>query len=103
LVRQKYPIIQNIATYRPTARQRLDKNIPATNVHATIEGYPLVGNGVVNTVFSMGSVPRLCNESLSVVREIRLENWNWEFISLKRIVVEEPESFICKRIQKVVQ
>jgi hypothetical protein len=64
----------NVVTYLPTTRQRLEENIPATNVHATIKGYLLLGNGAVNTAFSMGSVPRLCNEILFVAREIRLEN-----------------------------
>jgi hypothetical protein len=36
-------------------------------VHATIE-YPFLGNGTVNTVFSMGCVPRLYNDSLFVTR-----------------------------------
>jgi hypothetical protein len=64
----------NVVTYQPTARQWIGKNIPATNVHVTVEGYLLLGNGAVNTVFYMGSVPRLYNEILFVAREIRLEN-----------------------------
>jgi hypothetical protein len=52
------------------ARQRHGKHIPATNMHATIRGYPLLGNGAVNTVFSMGSDPRLYNKSLFLAREI---------------------------------
>jgi hypothetical protein len=40
------------------ARQRLGKHIPITNVHATIEGYKLLGNGAVNIIFSVKSVPR---------------------------------------------
>jgi hypothetical protein len=43
----------NIVTCIPIARQRLGKHIPATNVHSKI-GCPLLGNGVVNTVFSLG-------------------------------------------------
>jgi hypothetical protein len=39
----------------------------------------------------MGSDPKLYKESLFVAGEIRLENWNWEFRSCKRFVVEEPE------------
>jgi hypothetical protein len=35
-------------TCTPITRQRLSKHIPATHSHATI-GYPLVGNGPVNT------------------------------------------------------
>jgi hypothetical protein len=48
----------------PIAKQRLGKHIPATNVHATIEGYLSLRNGAVNTVFSITSDPRLYNESL---------------------------------------
>jgi hypothetical protein len=72
-------------TYRPTARQQLDKNILATNAHATTEGYPLLVNRAVKMVFSMGSVPRLYNESLFVAIKIRSVNWNWEFRSCRSI------------------
>jgi hypothetical protein len=48
----------------PIARQRLGKHIPEVTL-STIEGYPLLGNGQINThscqektVFSMESVPR---------------------------------------------
>jgi hypothetical protein len=41
----------------PIPRQWLDKHISSTNVNAKIKGYPLLGNGAVNTVFSVGSVP----------------------------------------------
>jgi hypothetical protein len=51
----------NIVTCIPIARQRVDKHIPATCVHATEEGLPLLGNGAVNmhswqqkTMFSVG-------------------------------------------------
>jgi hypothetical protein len=37
-------------------RQHFGKHIPVTHVHATTEGHPLLGNGAVNTVFSVGSV-----------------------------------------------
>jgi hypothetical protein len=39
-------------------------------MHATIR-YPLLCNGGVNTVLSVGSVPRLYSESLFVAGEIR--------------------------------
>jgi hypothetical protein len=65
-------------TYRSTVRQRL-KNIPTTIVHATVEGYPLLGNGAVNTVFSIMFDPRLYGKSLFVDIEIRIEILNWEF------------------------
>jgi hypothetical protein len=38
------------------ARQQVGRHIPATHMHAIIEGHPLLGNGGVNTVFSVGSV-----------------------------------------------
>lgn len=43
----------------PIARQWLGKHFSATNVNATIEGYPLLGNGDVNTVFSAGYLPKI--------------------------------------------
>jgi hypothetical protein len=53
----------NIVTCTPIARQRIAKHISATNVNATIEGYPLLGNEPLNmhsrqekTVFSVKSV-----------------------------------------------
>jgi hypothetical protein len=41
-------------------------------------------------MFSMESDPRLYNERLFVAEGI--ENWNWEFGSCRRIVVEARES-----------
>jgi hypothetical protein len=38
--------------------QQLGKHIPATNVHTTTEGNPLLDNRAVNTVSFVGSVPR---------------------------------------------
>jgi hypothetical protein len=58
----------------------------------TIEGYPLLDNGALNTVFSKGSILKLYEESLSEAREISSENGSWEFRSSKRIAVEIPES-----------
>jgi hypothetical protein len=55
----------NIVTCISMDRQRVGKHIPATQVHATIEGHPLLDNGQINThfrkektVFSVGYVPR---------------------------------------------
>jgi hypothetical protein len=48
----------------PIARQRLSKHIPTTHAHTTI-GHLLLGNGVVNTLLSMGFAPRLYNEDLT--------------------------------------
>jgi hypothetical protein len=42
----------------PIARQRVGKDFPAIQAHVTIEGHPLLDNGPVNTVYSMGSMPR---------------------------------------------
>jgi hypothetical protein len=76
-----------IVTCLPISRHRLGKHIPATNVHATI-GYPMLGNGAVNTVFSVGSVPRSYNgtemkrrstaEYTTVVERSRVDSRNWQ-------------------------
>jgi hypothetical protein len=83
---------QCIVTCRPTARQRLGKHIPATNLHSTIEGYSLLVNGAVNMAFSVRSVPRSYKgtgktrrssrqstaEYALVVESSRMESRNWQ-------------------------
>jgi hypothetical protein len=68
----------------PISRQWVDKHV-VTKAYREILGRPFLGNGTVNiptncreTVFSVGSAPRLCNvefqvSSQSEVRRKRIE------------------------------
>jgi hypothetical protein len=72
IYRLKQRMNLNIVTCIAIAKQRLDKRIPATHVHATI-GSPLLGNGPVNTfplkgVTTIGS-PVLSNGAVNRLRQ----------------------------------
>jgi hypothetical protein len=61
----------------PIASKRVGNHIRATYVHATIDGLPLLSNGAVNTVFSVGSVQRGYKKCLAGAEKSNAGSAQW--------------------------
>jgi hypothetical protein len=61
----------------PIAKQRVGEHIPAVQAQVTIKGHSLLDNGPVNTMFSVGSVPKTEKTRRSRKRH-RVENNSYE-------------------------